>query len=394
MRLSVSRACLLLSAFTFSVAAVAAQDDLSQSTRTDIDSPSPFLPDEPYSLAEYHAVSIFDHSGLLNYPRKLSLYLAQTSTNPPKPAKPPVEKIRRTTIDPSMVGYIDNAVVHSEVRVRFDAAMDDTTPDRAEFFYAKCGCYAFLPLSTGAQDLRTPGPGVAPPIGIPRAVNFQQLYFYGEYAPRPRFSLFMQLPFRWLQAQSLPGVAQAFPNAGGFSDVQLGLKFAALASARHYLTFQFRAYTPTGDAGVGLGTHHYSVEPSLLYYQRLGERAAVEAEVGDTHPLGSSSGVPTNSSQGFAGDVFFYGVGPSYQFIRDEQFGLAGVLEVVGWNVRNGYVTGPANPSTAGVNIVNMKVGPRMSFGAHHSLYIGYGIGLTSAKWYRQIFRTEYRYSF
>ncbi|HEY6375244.1 MAG TPA: hypothetical protein VIX90_06935 [Edaphobacter sp.] len=293
-----------------------------------------------------------------------------------------------------MVGYIDNAVVHSEVRVRFDAAMDDTTPDRAEFFYAKCGCYAFLPASTGAQDLRTPGPGVAPPVGIPRAVNFQQLYFYGEYSPHPHFSLFMQLPFRWLQAQSLPGVAQAFPNAGGFSDVQLGLKFAALASARHYLTFQFRAYTPTGDAGVGLGTHHYSVEPSLLYYQRLSERTSVEAEVGDTHPLGSSSGVPTNTSHGFAGDVFFYGVGPSYQFVRGEQFGMAGVLEVVGWNVRSGYVTGPANASTAGVNIVNMKVGPRMSFGAHHSLYIGYGIGLTSSKWYRQIFRTEYRYSF
>ena len=391
MRLSVSRACLLLSAFTFSTAAVVAQDHLPQSVRTDIDSPFSFLSDKPYSLAEYHAVSIFDQTGLLSYPRKLSLYLAQTSTNPPKPVKPPVEKIKRTTIDPSMVGYIDNAIVHSEVRVRFDAAMDDTTPDRAEFFYAKCGCYAFLPASTGAQDLRTPGPGP----GIPRAVNFQQLYFYGEYAPHPHLSLFMQLPFRWLQAQSLPGVVQAFPSAGGFSDVQVGLKFAALASARHYLTFQFRAYTPTGDAGLGLGTHHYSVEPSLLYYQRLSERTSVEAEVGDTHPLGTSSGVPTVGSSGFAGDVFFYGVGPSYQFVRDEKFGVAGVLEVVGWNVRSGFVTSNGAPvSTSGVNIVNMKVGPRMSFGAHHSLYIGYGIGLTSAKWYRQIFRTEYRYSF
>ncbi len=232
-----------------------------------------------------------------------------------------------------MVGYIDNAVIHSEVRVRFDAAMDDTTPDRAEFFYAKCGCYAFA--APPAYDPRTPGPGP----GIPRAVNFQQLHFYGEYAPHPHFSLFVQLPFRWLQPQSLPGVAQAFPSAGGFSDVQLGLKFAPLVSPRHYLTFQFRAYTPTGDAGVGLGTHHYSVEPSLLYYQRLGERAAVEAEVGDTHPIGTSSGVPTAGPNGFAGDVFFYGVGPSYQFVRDEKFGLAGVLEVVGWNVRSGYVT-------------------------------------------------------
>ena len=389
MRLLVSKVRLLLSVFVLSTAAVAAQEQLPQTTS--IDGSALLLPETPYSIAEYRASSIFDPSDLIHYPQKLSLYWLQTSTNPPKPAKPSVEKIRRTRIDPSMVGYIDNAVVHSEVRVRFDAAMDDTTPDRAEFFYAKCGCYAFLPANTGAQDLRTPGPGP----GIPRAVNFQQLYFYGEYAPHPHFSLFMQLPFRWLQAQSLPGVAQAFPNAGGFGDVQVGLKFAPLVSPRHYLTFQFRAYTPTGDAGLGLGTHHYSVEPSLLYYQRLTERASVEAEVGDTHPLGTSSGVPTVGSSGFAGDVFFYGVGPSYQFVRDETFGLAGVLEVVGWNVRSGFVTTGVGPaSTSGVNIVNMKVGPRMSFGAHHSLYIGYGIGLTSEKWYRQIFRTEYRYSF
>jgi hypothetical protein len=41
-----------------------------------------------------------------------------------------------------------------------------------------------------------------------------------------------------------------------------------------------------------------------------------------------------------------------------------------------------------------LKIGPRFSFGTHHSLYIGYGIALTSQNWYRDIFRTEYRYSF
>jgi hypothetical protein len=294
-------------------------------------------------------------------------------------------------MDHSMVGYIDNAIIHSEVRVRFDAALNDATPDRAEFFYAKCGCYgAITPQTNSLFDPRTPGPGP----GIPKSVNFQQLYFYGEYALHPHFSIFTQLPFRWLQPQSFPGTTQAFPNAGGFGDIHLGLKFAPLISARHYLTFQFKAYLPSGDAGLGLGTNHYSVEPSLLYYQRLSEKLAVEAEVGDTHPLGSSSGVPTATAHGFAGDVFFYGAGPSYKFINDEKFSLAGVLEFVGWNVRNGYVTGPANPSTAGVNIVNMKVGPRLSFSGHHSVYFGYGVALTSQNWYRDIFRTEYRYSF
>jgi hypothetical protein len=375
---------LLLVVTAISSAAAVAQDQLPSDARTNSD-PPPIR-----SLAEYRASSIFDTNGPLNYPRDLLLYLAQAPKTSTKPNKSAIEKVKRATIDPSMVGYIDDAIIHPEVRVRFDSARDDETPDRAEFFYAKCGCYGAIPSTNAAFDPRTPGPGP----GIPKAVNFQQLYFYGEVAPHPRLSFFTQLPFRWLQPQSFPGTSQAFPSSGGFGDVQLGIKFAPIVSTRRYVTLQFKTFLPSGDAGLGLGTHHYSIEPSLLYYQRLSERLSVEAEVGDTHPIGTSSGVPTATSHGFAGDVFFYGAGPSYKFINDEKFGLAGVLEVVGWNVRSGYVTGPANPSTAGVNIVNMKVGPRMSFGSHHSLYIGYGIALTSAKWYRDILRTEYRYSF
>lgn len=387
MRLLGSRLYLLLVTAIFSTAAVTAQPH-PRTTQGEVGSPVFVLHPEYFSLAEYRASSIFDSRGQLNYYHDLALYWAQTSTTPPKSVKSPVEKIKRTTIDPSMVGYIDDAGVHSEVRVRFDAALDDATPDRAEFFYAKCGCYA---NAIGANfDPNTPGPGP----GAPKDVNFQQFYFYGEYAPTSRLSVFTQFPLRWLQAKSFPGTAQAFPNSSGFGDMQIGLKFAPLASDRRYLTLQFKAYLPSGNAHAGLGTNHGTIEPSVLYYQRLSEKLAVEAELGDTHPLSSSAGVPTLNSKGFAGDVFFYGVGPSYQFINGEQFHLAGVLELVGWNVRSGYVTGPANPSTSGVNIVNIKVGPRMSFGAHHSFYAGYGVALSSQKWYREIFRTEYRYAF
>ena len=44
----------------------------------------------------------------------------------------------------SMVGYIDDAVVGSKVRVRFETGFHNHVPDRAEFFYAKCGCYRTL----------------------------------------------------------------------------------------------------------------------------------------------------------------------------------------------------------------------------------------------------------
>jgi hypothetical protein len=345
---------------------------------------APLLPSSRFE-ADYRLPFVFRQPAALSHPDGSSLNWLQTSAPPPKPVKTPPEKIKRTSIDPSMVGYIEDAVVHSEVRIRFDAALHDDTPDRAEFFYAKCGCYRGL--NNNGPDPNSPGPGT----GVPQYVNFQQLYFYGEYAVIPKISLFTQLPIRWLQAKGVIAGPVGFTSNAGVGDMNFGVKYAPWASPTHSLTLRFLLTAPSGDARSGLGTNHVSIEPSLLYYQQLTERMAVEAEVGDTHPLSSSSGTPI-SPHGFAGDVFFYGVGPSYQFVRDEQFRLAGVLEMVAWNVRSGLVTGRTN--TYGVNIVNLKVGPRMGFGDHHSLYVGYGIALTSQTWYREIFRTEYRYSF
>ncbi len=306
---------------------------------------------------------------------------------PPPVNKPPIE-IKRPPIDASMVGYIDNAIVGSEVRIRFDAAFNDAFPDRAEFVYAKCGCYRYAGL-----DPHAPGPGP----GIPNNVNYQTLSFMGEYAVNRRFSAFVEIPFRWIQPQGIaagsPTPAPAFPNGAGISDVQAGLKFAMLASSRHYLTAQLLSYFPSGDSRSGLGTHHYSLEPALLYYQRLSDRFAIEGELGGWLPIGGSSGVGTNSSQGFAGNLFFYGIGPSYTLINGERFRLAPVIELVGWNVTGGLQTGTPS-SASGINIVNLKIGARMGFGVHSSLYVGYGKALTSADWYNQIVRVEYRYSF
>jgi hypothetical protein len=332
---------------------------------------------------------------------------AGTSTPAPKPAGKEKAKSKPApppgsdwpTVDSSMVGYIDNAVVGSEVRIRFDAAFNDQFPDRAEFIYGKCGCYATLvPPGNPAHDPNAPGPGP----GIPNNVNFQSLSFMGEYAPKGnrRFSAFVQIPFRWLQPQGLvaglPGETVAFPNGAGISDVTAGLKFALLASRKHYLTAQLTSYFPSGSALHGLGTNHYSIEPALLYYQRFGQKFELEGELGGWLPIGGSAGVSTTvgvpSSQGFAGNIFFYGIGPSYRIIDHDQFKLAPVIELVGWSVTGGFQTGPA--SASGTNIVNLKLGARMAFHARNSVYVGYGFPLTSADWYNNILRVEYRYSF
>jgi outer membrane putative beta-barrel porin/alpha-amylase len=316
---------------------------------------------------------------------------------------PPRGEAKRK-IPGSMVGYIDNPITESQIRIRFDDAFEDQFPDRSEFFYAKCSCYRGLqPIIPAAYDPNAPGPG----LGVPKSINFQQLYMNVEYSPHRRFSAFVEVPIRWLQPQGFQSVPPPalgflpFSNQSGLSDVTAGVKFAAVASEGTYLTFQFKSYFPSGDASKGLGTNHYSVEPSLLIYHSLSDRWTLEGQMGDWHPIGGSAGVPITGSEGFAGDVFFYGIGPSYKLYRGSHVGLAPVVELFGWHVLGGFQTQPVTGTTDGAasevsgwNIVNLKVGVRTSIGFHNSFYVGFGQALSHHDWYKHIVRLEYRYSF
>jgi hypothetical protein len=304
---------------------------------------------------------------------------SQKTATAKEPSGPPLEG--------SMVGYVDDAIVGSQFRIRFDAGFKDNAPDRAEFFYPQCGC-------------NPGGPGPRP--GAANNINFQQLYFQGEYAPVGRFSVFTEVPIRWIQPQSfIPGTenvvngmhvtgASPFSNQSGISDVRAGFKLAVTASSNHSLTFQFKAYFPSGDGSRGLGTAHYSIEPSLLYYQRLSERWAVESQIGGWHPINGST---TSTGADYAGDIFFYGFGPSYQLVNRENVKFAPVVELFGWHVLGGLQT-LGTSDASGINIVNLKVGARTSFGRHNSVYVGFGQAVTHSVWYEHIVRAEYRYSF
>jgi Putative MetA-pathway of phenol degradation len=340
----------------------------------------------PFASSEYSNLAYALGQGTSSQTKQKS---AQASNSGGEAVRPRTEG--------SMVGYIDDAIIGSQIRIRFDAGFNDDTPDLAEFFYAKCGCYRGLagtPLA-GAFDPNAPGPPPGTAIVIPRTLNFQQLYLTAEYAPISRFSVFVTAPFRWLQADGLAaGTPGSFPNQGGFSDLRFGVKAAALASSSRYLTFQFQAYAPTGDASRGLGTNHWSIEPAVLYYQSLSKRASVESQFGLWHPTSGSDGIPGTSSANFWGNVLFYGIGPSYELYASDRVHFTPVVELVGWHVLGGEVTGPPNPDASGINIVNLKVGARTSWGEHSSVYAGFGHKLTTEDWYQDIIRVEYRYSF
>jgi hypothetical protein len=287
-----------------------------------------------------------------------------------------------------MVGYIENASIGSKIRLRFDTATGLEAPDRAEFFYAKCGCYRFLPPSNAAYDPDAPGPGP----GVLTDANFTQFYINAEYALNGRFSVVGDLPIRSLKPQSFAPGTGSFGDASGLADLRFGAKLGLASDSNSDITLQVMATAPTGDSEKGLGTNHWSIEPALLYNTTIADRVGVEAEFGTVFPTDGSNGVPTGSPDKFSGKVIYYGIGPSVDLYSNGNTRVAPVVELVGWHVVDGYSTFEGAPAD-GTNIVNIKVGGRVAFGAN-SVYVGWGHGLTDATWYDNIVRFEYRYGF
>ena len=270
------------------------------------------------------------------------------------------------TVRDSGVGYIDPAPPGDLIRFRYDASDGDDAPNRAEFFWPRGG-------PTG------PGPRLPE-----RNVDFQDLSCYLETAWAPGFSTFVEAPYRFLHPE-------VNPDAAGLGDMNAGFKYAFLHNDGTVATFQLRTYIPTGDAGLGLGTDHVSLEPALLVCKRLDERLTFEGELRDLVPIGGTD---------FAGDVLRYGVGLDYDLWDTEKFRIAPVVELVGWTVLSGRVS-TVQPSgvvtetgAAGDTIVNAKVGMRVQLSAWGDVYAGYGRALTGDRWYADTFRVEWRLPF
>jgi hypothetical protein len=225
-------------------------------------------------------------------------------------------------------------------------------------------------------------------------VNYQEFTSYIEYAPIKRASAFVEVPIRSIQPDPLA-------SATGLGDIRMGAKGALIYCEDTVLTAQLRTYFPSGEPTKGLGTDHYTLEPALLLYYRLGDRLFYEGEFRDWIPIGGSD---------FAGNVIRGGSGLSYLLVNAPRWQLAPVVELVGWTVLSGKefaATGPlgafgAVQNASGDTIINAKFGTRIGFGEvsqpgnirRSDLYVGYGRALTGDVWYKDILRVEYRLKF
>ena len=275
----------------------------------------------------------------------------------------------------SNAAYVDSAIPVTQFRFRFDAAYDDNRPDRAEFFYPKCGCFH-------TSDSRGPA---APETNV----DYQEYTSYIEYAFGPRFSAFFEVPYRSIN----PTVN---PNEDGFGDLNTGFKWAFLYQPASVGTFQFRTYIPTGLGRFGLGTDHVSLEPALLFWHQFGNRLILETELRDWIPIAGSD---------FSGNVLRYGVSLSYDVVQTDAFRVAPVAEVVGWTPLSGKEFDAAENrvlDSAGHTIVNAKTGIRLGVGRatqpgqlnRSDFFVGYSRALTGDVWYKDALRVELRYRF
>jgi hypothetical protein len=291
-------------------------------------------------------------------------------------------------------GYVESAIPVTQYRLRVDFADDDNRPDRADFFYPKCGCFrTAAKLGLPGGDPNAPGPGKVPAS----KVDFTELSNYFEYAYTPRISAFINIPVRYLTIHFQPFGVQN-ETESGLSDIDFGFKYAMIYQPDRVLTFQLRTYTPTGDARLGLGRNNWNLEPALLYYHQLSPRMYFEGELRDF--------IPVSSQDDFAGNVIRYGGALSYLVYNQPCFRIAPVAELVGWTCLTGQESNEEGviSSAKGDTIVNAKIGVRVGFGellqpGYLSLnrcdfYVGYGRALTGDVWYKDIGRAEFRLRF
>ncbi len=284
------------------------------------------------------------------------------------------------SIQDAVGGYMDSPIVGNQFRFRVDAAYDNFVPDRAEFFYAKCGCFATLPRQDPLFDPRAVGPPLPE-----EAVDYQDLSTYLEFAPFQRLSFFVEAPVRFIDP-----VVNA--NEAGIADVNTGFKYALISRPGRYLTFQMRAYAPSGNPFDGLGTNNVNLEPGFLALRRFGDRLWLQGEVRHWIPIEGTD---------FAGNVLRYGMGFGFDLYRScnsccgcRGLRITPVTEVVGWSVMGGKKLERGQVFDAeGDTIVNVKVGTRVTWG-RNSIYGGYGHAVTHDTWYRDIARLEYRWAF
>jgi len=269
--------------------------------------------------------------------------------------------------------FVDYARPRTVTRIRYDNLEDLVRPDRNQFWLM--------------QVMPNHSDKTKHPITDLRA-RIQEVYVYQE-AAGARGSVFVEMPYRQLNSSYLPTQA-------GFSDLNFGVKSLFFDCELLQLTFQFRTYTPTGNGSLGLGTGHFSLDPSILAALKLGPETYFQGQFGNWIPIAGNSSL--------AGGVFYWltSLNQVLWYPRPSS-PLIGTLEMDGWSFENGgYTNAILRNGKApqiwekGGGVSYFNIGPGLRQSICNRLDVGGAItwAASTAHWAQPWFRFEVRFLF
>jgi hypothetical protein len=245
-------------------------------------------------------------------------------------------------------------------------------PDKAELFWAR---------ENAKGPRRFAGAGIGTPGEL--STSFQDVYLYTEGAV-DHFGLFIYTPYRHI-------APDAYPHAANFGDMAVGTKSMILDCELMQVTFQFRAWLPTGDFTKGIGTGHTSLEPSLLLAIKVTDADYLQGQLAYQCPIG---GTPE-----YQGSLVTWGM--SYNRLlwscgKDLQ--LIGTFESDLWWITNGQFTDPVTGASRRARVLspmwNLGAGLRCLMCNKIDFGVAYSGAVTNYNMVGELIRAEFRWRF
>jgi hypothetical protein len=269
--------------------------------------------------------------------------------------------------------FADYARPRTVTRLRYDNLQDMTRPDQNQFWIQ------------GVSLTRT-NPNHPRSLTNPFA-RIQQFYLYQEVAG-PKGSFFIEYPYRQINQSWAPTQA-------GFGNLNFGIKSLMFDCELLQVAFQFRTYTPTGNASLNLGNGLFALDPSILAALKLGPETYFQAQFGNWIPLGGNSKL--------AGGMFYSLMSLNHvvAYVTPDS-PLIATLEMDAWSFENGGYTAGISPSGKSIIVEKgggssyFNIGPGLRQSICNRVDLGAAItwATSTAHWAQPWFRFEARFLF
>jgi hypothetical protein len=265
--------------------------------------------------------------------------------------------------------FVDSARPQTQMRYRWDSAVNFILPDRNEYFWARA-------------DGMGKGPKPPAPFKVVPRLSYNDLSMYTE-AGTGTATVMVEMTYRSIDEQG-------GGHAAGFADMMVGPKTLLFDCELMQITLEMKTFLPAGNFTKGLGTGHVSLEPSLVIGCKLAPETYFQGQLAEWIP--------------FAGDTNYMGAILHYHMSLNQvlfrvlpDVPLIGTLELSGWSFQTGAYTDPLLGSlqhSGGETYLMPGVGLRLVLCDKIDFGFGAEFAVTERHFAEQLYRTEFRFRF